>query len=240
MGLLLRCYTRFRWGLKALCCEAKERRRSCESGHPRMGRDGPATSPPAAYRLPTFSRMKRLPVTLGRIPRFRSDLKGLLLLIAVLLAFPVQAQPRKQPVPGDYLIIDGKVDRGTYTGWRIFHTACFGCHGVGGVGTEVAPNLVERVQQMTPRAFATKVLTSYRIVPPVNGANSEDAAALRESMLEDILRRQRGVGAAVRMPAWEADMEVDPHVLDLFAYLSARADGLGPGKPERWGVKKKR
>ncbi len=174
---------------------------------------------------------------------FRSALQWVLVLAAMLLlalALPLAAQPRKQPVPGDYLLINGKVDRGTYTGWRIFHTTCFGCHGVGGVGTDVAPNLVERVQQMTPRAFATKVLTSYRIVPPVNGANSEDAAAMRESMLEDIMRRQRGVGAGVRMPAWEADMEVDPHVLDLFAYLSARADGLGPGKPERWGVKKKR
>lgn len=152
----------------------------------------------------------------------------------------LMAQPRTDPLPGDYRIIDGKVDRGTYAGWRIFHTTCFGCHGVGGVGTDVAPNLVERVQQMTPRAFATKVLTSYRIVPPAGGAHSEDAAAVREAMLEDIMRRQRGVGSGVRMPAWEADMEVDPHVLDLFAYLSARADGLGPGKPQRLDVKKKK
>jgi hypothetical protein len=165
---------------------------------------------------------------------------NLLALALLLLAPPLLAQPRTQPVPGDYLIIDGKVDRGTYVGWRIFHTACFSCHGVGGVGTDVAPNLVERVQQMTPRGFATKVLTSYRIIPPVSGANSDDAAALRESMLQDIMRRERGVGAAVRMPAWEFDPDVNPHVLDLFAYLSARADGLGPGKPELIAPKRKK
>lgn len=159
----------------------------------------------------------------------------------LLLALPLAAQqPRGEPLPGDYRIVAGKVDRGTYAGWRIFHTTCFGCHGVGGVGTDVAPNLVERVQQMTPRAFATKVLTSYRIAPPAGAAPSEDAAALREAMLEDIMRRQRGVGSGVRMPAWEGDMEVEPHVLDLFAYLSARADGLGPGKPERLGAQKKK
>jgi hypothetical protein len=93
---------------------------------------------------------------------------------------------------------------------------------------------------MTPRAFAAKVLTSYRIVPPANGANSDDAEALREAMLEDIMRRQRGVGSELRMPAWESDTAVNPHVLDLFAYLSARADGLGPGKPELLGDSKKK
>ncbi|MFY7940492.1 MAG: c-type cytochrome, partial [Burkholderiaceae bacterium] len=158
----------------------------------------------------------------------------------LLLVPPLVAQPRIEPVPGDYRLVNGKVDSGTYTGWRIFHTACFGCHGVGGVGTDIAPNLVERVQQMTPRAFATKVLTSYRIVPPISGANSDDSAALREAMLQDILRRERGVGAPVRMPAWEFDPDVNPHVLDLFAYLSARADGLGPGKPELIVPKRKK
>ena len=163
-------------------------------------------------------------------------------LVAALLgsALPLSAEPRAQPVPGDYRLVNGKVDSGTYTGWRIFHTTCFACHGVGGVGTDVAPNLVERVQQMTPRAFATKVLTSYRIVPPISGANSDDSAALREAMLQDIMRRERGVGAPVRMPAWEFDPEVNPHVLDLFAYLSARADGLGPGKPELIAPKQKK
>jgi hypothetical protein len=34
------------------------------------------------------------------------------------------------------------------------------------------------------------------------------------------------------MPAWDADAKVVPHVLDIYAYLNARAyGGLAPGKP---------
>jgi hypothetical protein len=35
------------------------------------------------------------------------------------------------------------------------------------------------------------------------------------------------------MPAWGGHADVPPHVLDLYAYLSARAAGnLGPGEPK--------
>jgi hypothetical protein len=153
-------------------------------------------------------------------------------LLAALSTPPLVAQPNAEPVPGDYRVVDGQVDRGTYTGWRLFHTTCYGCHGVGAVGTDVAPNLVERVKTLTPRGFATKVLTSYRIVLPAREANTEDRTAMREAMIEEVMRRERGARGQIVMPAWEADAKVNPHVLDLFAYLSARADGkLGPGEP---------
>lgn len=155
-------------------------------------------------------------------------------LLAALFTPPLVAQPNAEPVPGDYRVEGGKVDRGTYTGWRLFHTACYGCHGVGAVGTDLAPNLVERVRTLTPRAFATKVLTSYRIVLPASEANTEDRTAMREAMIEEVMRRERGARGQIIMPAWEADPKVNPHVLDLYAYLSARADGkLGPGEPRR-------
>lgn len=153
-------------------------------------------------------------------------------LLAALFTPPLIAQPHTDPAPGDYRVVDGKVDLGTFTGWRLFHTACYGCHGVGGVGTDVAPNLVERVKALTPRAFATKVLTSYRIVLPASEAGTDDRSAIREAMIEEVMRRERSARSGIVMPAWEADIKVNPHVLDLFAYLSARADGkLGPGKP---------
>ena len=156
-------------------------------------------------------------------------------LLGAAITLPLAAQPNSEPVPGDYRVVQGKVDRGTYTGWRLFHTTCYGCHGVGAVGTDLAPNLVERVKTLTPRAFATKVLTSYRIVLPPNDATTEDRSAVREAMIEEVMRRERGARGQLVMPAWEADPKVKPHVLDLFAYLSARADGkLGPGKPKLW------
>ena len=152
-------------------------------------------------------------------------------------AAQTNAAPSDEPMPGDYRVVDGKVDPGTYTGWRLFHTTCYGCHGVGGVGTDLAPNLLERVKTMTPRGFATKILTSYRIVLPDSEAS--DATVTRESRIEDIMRRQRSARGQVLMPAWGADPLVSPHVLDLYAYLSARSDGaLGPGEPTVWMLKK--
>jgi mono/diheme cytochrome c family protein len=131
-------------------------------------------------------------------------------------------------MPGDYRIVNGRVDRGTYVGWRLFHSACHGCHGVGGVGTSVAPNLLERLPTMTPRDFASKVLTSYRLVSPADEERGRDA------LLEDVLRRDRASARGqVVMPAWGGHAEIPPHVLDLYAYLSARAAGdLGPGEPK--------
>jgi len=141
------------------------------------------------------------------------------------------AQPREAPpMPGDYRIVNGRVDRGTYIGWRLFHSACFGCHGVDAVGTSVAPNLLERIPNMTPRDFASKVMTSYRLVSPAD----DGSAQARAAVLEEILRRDRSAALGqVLMPAWGGDAKVPPHVLDLYAYLSARAAGdLGPGEPK--------
>jgi Cytochrome C oxidase, cbb3-type, subunit III len=151
-------------------------------------------------------------------------------LLLVCTVATVQAQPHAEPVPGDYRVVGGKVDRGTLTGWRVFHTACFGCHGVDALGSEVAPNLLERIKSMTPRTFAAKVLTSYRIVVP--SAGTDASGADREALLADVMRRERGAPGQIVMPAWESNPLVRPHVLDLFAYLNARADAkLGPGKP---------
>lgn len=136
-------------------------------------------------------------------------------------------------VPGEYRVENGKVDAGTLMGWRLFHSSCHGCHGIDAMGTDVAPNLLDRVGLLTPRAFVTKVLTSYRIVLPDDNTNSTDSANSRESMINEVLQQRRQGRVRVVMPAWEGDPTVNPHVLDLFAYLSARADGkLGVGKPK--------
>lgn len=157
--------------------------------------------------------------------------KTLIALLALGLAAAHARTPPEPPMPGEYRIDKaGRVDRGTYLGWRLFHSACHACHGVGGVGTTVAPNLLERIPTMTPRDFAAKVLTSYRLVSPAD----EDSERGREALLEDILKRDRSAARGqVAMPAWGEHAELAPHVLDLYAYLNARASGeLGPGEPK--------
>jgi hypothetical protein len=156
-----------------------------------------------------------------------------MLLATCLLALGVpqaRTPPADTPPPGEYRIERGRVDRGTYLGWRLFHGACHTCHGVSGVGTSVAPNLLERIPTMTPRDFAAKVLTSYRLVSPADDESGRD----REAVLEDILKRDRDAARGrVVMPAWGGHSDIPPHVLDLYAYLSARAAGdLGPGEPK--------
>jgi mono/diheme cytochrome c family protein len=133
--------------------------------------------------------------------------------------------------PGSYKIKDGKVDVGTYLGWRVFHSTCFTCHGVDALGTDLAPNLVERIKGMTPREFATKVMTSYRIILPATEAESPEAN--RDAIMEEVFRKERGKHGEIIMPAWETNLKVKPHILDLYAYLSARADGILPaGRPK--------
>ena len=130
-----------------------------------------------------------------------------------------------------YRIVDGKVDEHTYVGWRVFHSACYGCHGVDATGTSVAPNLVERISDMTPRDFSTKVLTRYRITVGFDDAAADNPTALREAFIEEVMKRERG---ELIMPAWGRDPNVAPHLLDVYAYLRARADGiLAPGRPEQ-------
>jgi hypothetical protein len=138
-----------------------------------------------------------------------------------------------QPEPGTYKVENGRVDRNTYLGWRLFHTSCFTCHGRDATGTDVAPNLVERIKFISPRDFATKVMTSYRIVAPSGDISGDESNRYRDAVIEEVMRKQRGEKGSVSMPAWESNPTVKPHVLDLYAYLTARADGkLGPGKPK--------
>jgi len=153
---------------------------------------------------------------------------GLVLIGAVLVLMSC-AQSAEEDKP--YRSEDGFVDQSTYLGWRVFHSSCHGCHGVDATGTSVAPNLVEQVKTLSAREFSIKVLSRYRITVSAQSAGADDKSELREEILQEVLRRERG---DVLMPAWEKDLNVAPHVLDIYGYLRARADGaLGPGRPQR-------
>ncbi|HLS79887.1 MAG TPA: hypothetical protein VK025_00590 [Steroidobacter sp.] len=163
----------------------------------------------------------------------RASYASMCLLCLAVVAPSMGAAAEKQAGADEtpYRVVNGKVDESTFLGWRAFHSACHACHGVDAVGTSIAPSLVERVKQLSARDFTVKVLTSYRLVFPSSEVTGDDPTALRSEFLAEVLRRERG---DLVMPAWEGDQTVHPHVLDLYSYLRARADGaLGPGRPER-------
>lgn len=133
------------------------------------------------------------------------------------------------PAPGTYRVVDGKVDWGTYSGWFIYHLSCHMCHGQDASGTDVAPDLRQSLKSMTKVEFANKVLARYRIF--VSPALSDEA--MREAVIEEIVRQERGERGRLAMPVWLDDPGMKPHVLDLYAYLKARSDGaIGTGRPK--------
>ncbi len=152
-----------------------------------------------------------------------------LVLFGVVLSLTMFVVSAEEVLP--YRIENGLVDQSTYLGWRVFHSTCHGCHGVNATGTSVAPNLVEQIKRLSPRDFSIKVLSRYRITVSAQAATADDKSELREEFLQQVLRRQRG---EVLMPGWDIDPNVKPHILDIYAYLRARADGaLAPGRPKR-------
>ena len=47
-----------------------------------------------------------------------------------------------------YRIVDGKLDAGTYNGYRRFHAGCNHCHGQDGLGSTIGPSLVENLPEL--------------------------------------------------------------------------------------------
>ena len=108
-----------------------------------------------------------------------------------------------------------------YTGWRVYQDRCASCHGAAGAGAAEAPNLLPLVHTMGPRRFVGLVLQRYDWTLPPGQS--------RESWLEQAVQRRE---ATLTMPAWQEEPAVNAHIMDLYAYLSARADGRqGPGRP---------
>lgn len=114
-----------------------------------------------------------------------------------------------------------------YTGWRVFQDKCASCHGPAANGGSGGPDLLPRVREMGARRFVGLVLTRYDWTLPPPKAGS--AGAARDALIEDIVQRKEGM---LTMPAWQGEPRVSAHIADLFAYLSARAEGTqAPGRP---------
>ncbi len=114
-----------------------------------------------------------------------------------------------------------------YLGWRVFQDKCARCHGLDATGAGGGPNLLPRVGGMGPHQFVSAVIRRYDWELPPAQANSEGAA--RDALIEKLVRREE---YAFPMPEWGAEPRVSAHIVDLYAYLSARADGSQPpGRP---------
>ena len=118
-----------------------------------------------------------------------------------------EAEKETDPYEKPYIIEDGKVDPGTYNGYRRYHSSCHVCHGPDGLGGSFAPALVDSLKVLDYDKFAEII---------ANG------------------KAQQGATGQRVMPSFGTDQNVMLHVADIYGYLKARSDGkLDRGRPER-------
>jgi len=131
--------------------------------------------------------------------------------LATSLGLPLARISAAQNARGDkpYTVKDGKVDKGTYNGWRRYTESCLRCHGPDGAGSSYAPSLVDSLKEMSEDQFKEVV---------VNGRQNVTTSA------ENV------------MPAFGTVEDVMLYIDDIYGYLKARSDGVvGRGRPEKMG-----
>ena len=131
---------------------------------------------------------------------------AMVLLVAIALLGSFESAMADDPKP--YIVKDGMVDKGTYNGWRRFHSVCYVCHGQGAVGTSFAPSLVDSLKRLSYDDFLATVAQG----------------------------REGNIGGVQRvMPSFANVPDVMEYIDDIYAYLKARSDGaIGPTRPERF------
>lgn len=124
-----------------------------------------------------------------------------------IISLSIAAETQAAEVP-KYTVKDGKVDKGTYNGYRRFHGTCHACHGQDAMGSSFAPALAESLKTVDYDLFVKTVREGRQVT---------DAT-----------------GAVKAMPSFGQDPNITKHLDDIYRYLSARADGvLGPGRPKK-------
>jgi methanol metabolism-related c-type cytochrome len=137
------------------------------------------------------------------MPKALRCLVGIAVLAVAGWSLPTGAQDGEKP----YQVVDGKVDQGTYNGYRRYHASCHVCHGPDGLGSSYAPNLVDSLKTISQDQFNEVV---------ING------------------RQNLGAGQERVMPAFGEVEDVALYLDDIYGYLKARSDGaLGRGRPQR-------
>ena len=133
-------------------------------------------------------------------------IRSALMLLAVMV-IPVVGQSSEEVVP-EYVVIEGKVDKATFNGYRRFHGTCHACHGQDANGGSFAPALAVSLKTMDYATFKKTVM---------EGRQTTDAS-----------------GAINAMPSFAIDKNITKHLDDIYRYLAARADGVLPaGRPPK-------
>lgn len=154
------------------------------------------------------------------------SLVGVASLAALLAACAVHLE---NTAPAWQLARESAPSGSAYEGWRLFNQRCAACHGKDAASPAPMPDLLDRVAQMGPRRFANLVLVRYDWSEKV--AEDEGDGPIQRLYLR---RAASGGTEVLQMPAWANDPAVVGHVVDLYAYLSARAEGRqGTGSPPR-------
>ena len=146
----------------------------------------------------------------------------MLLGMALVLVASVPATAADTDDEKPYRIVAGKVDFGTYNGYRRYHNSCHRCHGPNAVGSSFAPSLIESLRKLDELQFFD-IVTHGRIDGRIGGADDDQPIASNSAAGE------RNV-----MPAFYKDPNVMEYLDDIYAYVKARSDGaIGPGRPPR-------
>src|SRR4051794_324862 len=106
-----------------------------------------------------------------------------------------------------YRVVDGRVERAPYNGYRRYTDACLRCHGPDGAGSSYAPNLTDSPKNLSHDDFVTTAMAG---------------------------KQNLSAGQEKAMPAFANVSDVTDYLEDIYAYLKARSDGvLDRGRPER-------
>jgi mono/diheme cytochrome c family protein len=113
-----------------------------------------------------------------------------------------------------------------YAGWRVFEAKCASCHGSDATGSAQGPDLLPRLRTMGVKQFTSLVLLRY------DWGQANQARSLGPAHDEQVEAATSGRAPKLTMPAWQGEPSVNAHIVDVHAYLTARADGRqAPGRP---------
>jgi mono/diheme cytochrome c family protein len=147
-------------------------------------------------------------------------LLGMALVLATSAFVPADAAQKNEEKP--YRIVGGKVDFGTYNGYRRYHNSCHRCHGPDAVGSSFAPSLMESLRELDEEQFLN-IVVNGRIDGRIGNSNDNTPS-----------RPSSAAGEKNVMPSFGLDPNVMEYLDDLYGYIKARSDGvLGPGRPAR-------